>query len=108
MAHVITSACIDVKDGACVQACPVDCIYVGGRMLYIQPGECIDCGVCISFCPVDAIHDEQHLPAALRHFAAINADFFAPFVTGWGAPGGASPSFATTLDHPVVAAHRRD
>ena len=28
MAYVITSPCIDVKDGACVPCCPVDCIYI--------------------------------------------------------------------------------
>ena len=49
MTHVITSPCIDVKDGACVQCCPVDCIYEGGRTLYIQPEECIDCG-CVYRC----------------------------------------------------------
>ena len=48
MAYVITSPCIDVKDGACVQCCPVDCIYEGGRTLYIHPEECINCGVCVS------------------------------------------------------------
>ncbi|MCW3476078.1 ferredoxin [Limobrevibacterium gyesilva] len=107
MTHVITSACIDVKDGACVHACPVDCIYVGGRMLYIHPDECIDCGVCVSFCPVDAIHDDQLVPPDLKQFIAINAEFFGPSVTGWGAPGGASPQYTTTQDHPAVVAHRR-
>jgi NAD-dependent dihydropyrimidine dehydrogenase PreA subunit len=32
MAYVITDPCIDVKDGDCTTACPVDCIYEGGRM----------------------------------------------------------------------------
>lgn len=27
MAYVITSPCVNVKDRACVPACPVDCIY---------------------------------------------------------------------------------
>ena len=105
MPHIITTACIDVKDGACVHACPVDCIYVGGRMLYIQPDECIDCGVCLSFCPVEAIFEEALLPASEAHFLAVNREFFGPEVTGWGEPGGAAPKFTTTLDHPVVAAH---
>jgi ferredoxin-like protein FixX len=46
MTYVITDACIDVKDKTCLDACPVDCIYEGGRTLYIQPDECIDCGLC--------------------------------------------------------------
>ena len=58
MPYVIASPCIDVKDAACVAVCPVDCIYTGGRMLHIQPDECIDCGVCLSVCPVAAIFED--------------------------------------------------
>ena len=65
MAYVITTACIDVKDGACVQCCPVDCIYEGERTLYIHPDECIDCGVCVSACPTQAIYEDRRLPAEL-------------------------------------------
>ncbi len=50
MPYVITDACIDVKDKTCLDACPVDCIYEGGRTLYIQPDECIDCGLCETAC----------------------------------------------------------
>ncbi|MBN9376440.1 MAG: ferredoxin, partial [Cellulomonas sp.] len=28
-------------DRACVDECPVDCIYEGGRSLYIHPYECV-------------------------------------------------------------------
>jgi NAD-dependent dihydropyrimidine dehydrogenase PreA subunit len=45
MADVVASTCIDVKDGACQEACRVESIYAGGRMMYIQPDECIDCGL---------------------------------------------------------------
>lgn len=103
MTHVIVSPCIDVKDGACVKVCPVDCIYTGGRMLYIQPDECIDCGVCLSVCPVAAIFEDHAVPAAESWFVAVNAEFFGAGVTGWGAPGGTGPEFTTTMDHPVVA-----
>jgi ferredoxin len=44
MPYVITSACIDTMDQSCVEECPVSCIYVGARKLYIHPDECIDCG----------------------------------------------------------------
>ena len=107
MPYVIASPCIDVKDAACVDVCPVDCIYTGGRMLDIQPDECIDCGVCLSVCPVAAIFEDHALPPSEAHFAAINAEFFGPAVTGWGSPGGAGPRFATTVDHPIVAAADR-
>jgi NAD-dependent dihydropyrimidine dehydrogenase PreA subunit len=104
MTYVITSPCIDVKDAACVDVCPVDCIYTGGRMLYIQPDECIDCGVCLSVCPVAAIFEDHALPPSEAQFATINAEFFGPAVTGWGSAGGAGPGFTTT-HHPAVAAH---
>ncbi len=104
MAYVIASACIDVKDGACRDVCPVECIYEGGRMMYIQPTECIDCGLCLSICPVDAIYAEADLPAAEGAFRGANAEFFGPDVTGWGSPGGAA-GHVTQLDHPLVTAH---
>ena len=46
MTYIITQPCVDVKDLACVEECPVDCIYEGNRMLYIQPVVCVDCGAC--------------------------------------------------------------
>ena len=103
MPFVITDACIDVKDKTCLDACPVDCIYEGGRTLYIQPEECINCALCVSVCPVDAIFEEHDLPPAQRHFIAINAEFFGPQVSGLGAPGGPDGKM-TPMDHPFVAA----
>jgi ferredoxin len=102
MAYVIVSPCIDVKDGACQTVCPVECIYEGGRMMYIHPDECINCGICLSVCPVQAIYDEEDLPDAAKAFKAINAEFFGPDVTGWGNPGGSSPKHVTGLDHPAI------
>jgi NAD-dependent dihydropyrimidine dehydrogenase PreA subunit len=104
MPYVIADACIDVKDRACLDACPVDCIYEGGRTLYIQPDECIDCGLCETVCPVAAIHADDRLPQELEGWIAVNRDFFADEVTGWGRPGGADSRHRTELDHPVVAA----
>jgi NAD-dependent dihydropyrimidine dehydrogenase PreA subunit len=103
MTYVIASPCIDVKDGACQKACPVECIYEGGRMMYIQPDECIDCGVCLAVCPVMAIHADDDLPAAEAAFLAVNAEFFGPLVTGWGSPRGADARHTTAQDHPAVA-----
>ncbi|HXW20402.1 MAG TPA: ferredoxin [Roseiarcus sp.] len=105
MTYVIASACIDVKDGACQDVCPVECIYEGGRMMYIQPDECIDCGLCLSVCPVDAIFAENDLPGGEGEFGRVNAEFFGPSVTGWGSPGGADTRHVSSSDHPVVAAH---
>ncbi len=59
MTHVVFSPCIDTKDTACVQVCPVDCFFDIGEMLIIHPEECIDCGACVDECPVDAILPED-------------------------------------------------
>ena len=62
MTYVIAQPCVDVKDRACVEECPVDCIYEGERSLYIHPDECVDCGACEPVCPVEAIFYEDDLP----------------------------------------------
>lgn len=104
MAFVIIEACIDVKDGSCTEVCPVDCIYEGGRMYYIQPEECINCGLCLSVCPVDAIRSDEDLSSHDQPFAAINREFFADSVSGIGSPGGWAPHSTVRVDHPEVAA----
>ena len=62
MTYVIAQPCVDVKDRACVDECPVDCIYEGARTLYIHPEECVDCGACEPVCPTEAIFYEDDLP----------------------------------------------
>ena len=86
MAFVIAEPCIGVKDTACVDACPVDCIhpkketvYEDGRpgfndveQLYIDPVECIDCGACVPVCPVSAIFALDDLPEKWQRFTEIS------------------------------------
>lgn len=84
--YSITEPCIDVMDRACIEECPVDCIYEGKRMLYIHPDECVDCGACEPACPVEAIFFEDDVPDEWEQYNGINADFF----TEIGSPGGAS------------------
>ncbi len=83
MAFVIAEPCIDVKDGACVKACPVDCIEgrPEDRMLYIDKERCIDCDVCATVCPVDAIFPDNRLPEKWAHYRKINDDFFKKAMT---------------------------
>ncbi len=76
MTYVISEACIGVKDRACVDVCPVDCIYEGADQLYIHPDECIDCGACEPECPVNAIFPEEDVPADQKEFIAKNKDIF--------------------------------
>jgi len=77
MAYIIGKPCVDVMDGACVDVCPVDCIYSkpGDRQLYIHPEECIDCAACEAACPVDAIYAEDQVPADEQEFIQINAEY---------------------------------
>lgn len=107
MPYVIASTCIDVKDGACQVACPVNCIYEGGVMMYIHPDECINCGLCLSVCPVQAIYAETDLPEHEQKFERANIEFFGPEVTNWGSPGGVSANHVSSLDHPVVLEARQ-
>ena len=78
MTYVIAEPCIDVKDKACVEVCPVDCIHGtdDDPQLYINPAECIDCGACEPECPVEAIFEESAVPDEWKHFTKIKADYF--------------------------------
>jgi NAD-dependent dihydropyrimidine dehydrogenase PreA subunit len=76
MPYIITEACIGVKDKACVDVCPVDCIYEGEQQLFIHPDECIDCGACEPECPVTAIFPEEDVPANMKQYVQINRDVF--------------------------------
>jgi len=85
MAYVITEACIGVKDAACVDVCPVDCIhprkdepgFADAEQLFINPDECICCGMCESECPVNAIYDEFDVPEEYQVYIAKNREAFA-------------------------------
>ncbi len=78
MPYVICEPCIDVMDKACVDVCPVDCIYEAPelRMLLINPDECIDCGACEPECPVDAIFEDVDVPDEWQEFVEKNAAHF--------------------------------
>jgi ferredoxin len=76
MPYVIAEPCIGVKDRACVEVCPVDCIYEDDLMLYIHPDECIDCGACEPECPVTAIFPEEDVPPQWKDYIAKNKDVF--------------------------------
>ena len=85
MTYVIAEPCLNTKDTACVEVCPVDCIHPTKEepefeketLLYIDPDECIDCGACEPECPVDAIFDEAELPEKWTEYTKINADWYA-------------------------------
>ncbi|MBO0909823.1 ferredoxin [Arthrobacter sunyaminii] len=76
MTFVVTQDCVDVKDKSCIEVCPVDCLYEGGRMMYIRPDQCINCGACEAACPMEAIRFEGELEGDEEKFLGINAQFF--------------------------------
>jgi len=78
MTYVIVSPCVDLKDASCVDVCPVDCIYEGPNMYFINPEECIDCAACEPVCPVAAIFAEDSVPEADKQYVALNRDFEYP------------------------------
>lgn len=95
MPYVIGKNCIGVKDTACVDVCPVDCIhprkdeeeFEASDQLFIDPDVCIDCGVCEPECPVEAIFAEDAVPDDERDYVQINADWYTldkgTFKTKW-------------------------
>lgn len=83
MAYVITEAYVGVKDGACVEVCPMDCIqplpgtaeFASADQLFNDPGPCTDCGLCVNECPVGAIFSE-YVPDEWRSYIEKNAAHF--------------------------------
>ncbi|WP_341727843.1 ferredoxin [Brooklawnia sp.] len=100
MTYVIALPCVDVKDRACVDECPVQCIYEGPRSLYIHPDECVDCGACEPVCPTEAIYYEDDLPDDQQEWLDINTRFFDDI----GSPGGATRVGVYEHDESRVAA----
>ena len=88
MTYIIAEPCVDVQDRACVDVCPVDCIYEPEdtqlsegdeaymKMLYIHPEECIDCGACEPECPVEAIFPEDEVPDKWAKYTPYNYEAF--------------------------------
>lgn len=79
MSYIIGSKCIGVKDGICIEVCPIDeCIVEGGESMYINPELCINCGMCLGECPVQAIYDSEDSTIQNNEFQAVinNYQFF--------------------------------
>src|SRR5574340_1715989 len=101
MTYIIAEPCIDTKDTACVDVCPVDCIhptkneaeFENAEQLYINPAECIDCGACEPACPVEAIVSDRDEDEDFEPFIADTVEFFHSVLPGRqnpiGSPGGA-------------------
>ena len=109
MTYVIAQPCVDLKDLACVEECPVDCIYEGARTLYIHPDECVDCGACEPVCPVEAIAQDRRVRPEFAEFVEDNRRFFLEPLPGrdepLGAPGGSHAVGPIGVDTDLVKSH---
>ena len=84
MTYIIAEPCVGVCDTACVEVCPVDCIYftkdkdIGeeAKAEGFEPEEYIDCGACEPECPVEAIFEETEVPAEWDDYIRKNYEFF--------------------------------
>ena len=78
MTYIIAEPCVGVKDKACVEVCPVDCIHdkASWPTLFIDPRECIDCDLCVDACPVEAIFALADVPPKWRDWIARNYSAF--------------------------------
>jgi hypothetical protein len=86
MTYVIGRARVDVVDWACVEECPVDCIYEGARALNIHLDECVNY--------------EDDLPAYQHQHLADNAALFFETLPGHD---GAAKVGPLEVDTPLVA-----
>src|SRR5699024_6870895 len=100
MTYVIALPCVDVKDRACVDECPVDCIYAGNRMLYLQPDECVDAGGCEPVCPVEPIYDETDTRDEWPEDYGASVESF----KDRGGPAGAGKMAGIAKTHPFAEA----
>ena len=76
--YVIAEPCIGVKNGICLEVCPVDCIHSTEEedQYYIDPEVCIACEQCALVCPVEAIFLDIEVPDQWQSFAEKNVNFF--------------------------------
>jgi ferredoxin len=85
MTYVIAEPCVNTKDTACVEVCPVDCIhpkkdapeFEAETKLYIDPETCIDCGACVPGGPVLAIYPQEERPEQWAADTQMEVDRYA-------------------------------
>ncbi len=100
MTYVIAQPCVDVKDKACIEECPVDCIYEGKRSLYIHPDECVDCGAASRSARSRRSTTRTTSPEQWSEYYKANVEFFDDL----GSPGGAAKlGGMIEKDHPIIA-----
>ena len=76
MPYVITEACIGTKDKACVDVCPVDCIYEGAEQLYHPPGRVHRLRRLRARMPGNRDFPEEDVPGEQKQYVQINREVF--------------------------------
>ena len=87
------------SDKACIDECPVDCIYEGERMLYIHP-----MSAWIGACERSARSRRSTTRTTCRRSGRSNYNANVDFFDDLGSPGGAAKVGNTGTDHPLIAA----
>jgi NAD-dependent dihydropyrimidine dehydrogenase PreA subunit len=62
----------------------VDCIhpkkdeseFEAATQMFVNPGECIDCGACVPVCTSDSIQPADDVPEDKKEFIDKNAAYF--------------------------------
>jgi uncharacterized protein GlcG (DUF336 family)/NAD-dependent dihydropyrimidine dehydrogenase PreA subunit len=77
-AYVITEPCVGVKNGICLEVCPVDCIDStdDDDQYFVDPEVCIACEQCALVCPMDAVYLDIEVPSYFKSYINRNADFY--------------------------------
>ena len=111
MTYLIAEACVDVVDRACVDECPVDCIYEKPGAVP-PPRRVRGLRAWQPACPVEAISYQDDLPAQWSAFTADNARFFTEPLPGQAGPlssaVGAGKLVRVGADTPLVISHSPD
>lgn len=99
MAYIITKVCSS-SETACMDACPVGCIYPkkdahvnGKQQLYVDGEQCIDCGACALACPEEAILSVRGVPR-YRPMSPIQAKTNSALAGSAGGWDGTEPEIA--------------
>ena len=98
--YVITQACVDVLDKACIDECPVDCIYEATGCSTSTPTSAWTAVRASRSARWGPIYYEDDVPDKWKDFYDANMEFFSDL----GSPGGAAKTGKIGKDHPLVAA----
>ncbi len=98
--YVIAEPCVDVKDKACIEECPVDCIYeASGRCTSTRTSAWTAGGRASRSARSRRSTTRTTSPEQWSEYYKANVEFFDDL----GSPGGAAKMGEIDKDHPIIA-----